>query len=94
MERLVILNRTGLVGVEDLPRNLRTPAADLAAAVVSDSPADGIDLPATLARIEVVLIERAMRAANGNKTHAAGLLGLSRTTLFDKLKRVGIEPGD
>jgi transcriptional regulator of acetoin/glycerol metabolism len=35
-----------------------------------------------------------MRAANGNKTHAAGLLGLSRTTLFDKLKRVGIEPGD
>jgi two-component system NtrC family response regulator len=94
VERLVILNRTGVVGVEDLPRNLRTPAADLAAAVVSDFSADGIDLPATLARIEVVLIERAMRAANGNKTHAAELLGLSRTTLFDKLKRVGIEPAD
>jgi Response regulator containing CheY-like receiver, AAA-type ATPase, and DNA-binding domains len=94
VERLVILSRTDVVGVEDLPRNLRTPASDLAAKVTSESAAEGIDLPATLARIEVVLIERAMRAAHGNKTRAAELLGLSRTTLFDKLKRAGIEPGD
>ena len=73
---------------------MRTPATDLAAAVAADAPPEGIDLPATLARIEVVLIERAMRAANGNKTRAAELLGLSRTTLFDKLKRAGIEAGE
>ena len=94
VERMVILNRTGVVGVEDLRHNLHTPSADLAATVASDCSAEGIDLPATLARIEVVLIERAMRTANGNKTRAAELLGISRTTLFDKLKRAGIEPAD
>ena len=37
--------------------------------------------------VESTLIEQAMRQASGNKTHAAELLGLSRTTLLDKLKR-------
>jgi DNA-binding protein Fis len=35
-----------------------------------------------------------MKAANGNKTRAAEALGLNRTTLIDKLKRVGTDPPD
>jgi DNA-binding protein Fis len=35
-----------------------------------------------------------MKAANGNKTRAAEALGLNRTTLIDKLKRVGTEQPD
>ncbi len=48
---------------------------------------EGINLVATLSAIEESLIEQAMRQADGNKTRAAELLGLSRTTLIDKLKR-------
>ena len=55
------------------------------------TPGDHIDLAATLSRIEATLIARAMKAANGNKTRAAEALGLNRTTLLDKLKRVGTE---
>jgi DNA-binding protein Fis len=35
-----------------------------------------------------------MKAAHGNKTRAAEALGLNRTTLIDKLKRVGNETPD
>jgi two-component system, NtrC family, response regulator AtoC len=88
IERMTILNRTGVIGVDDLPPSVRDGAGELAGAA-AETPADGaIDLVATLARIEAALIDRALRAAGGNKTRAAELLGLSRTTLLDKLKRM------
>jgi DNA-binding NtrC family response regulator len=96
VERLVIMNPTDTIGVADLPTHVRTPSARLAAvaAAATGTPGDHIDLAATLARIEATLIARAMKAANGNKTRAAEALGLNRTTLIDKLKRVSAEQSD
>jgi DNA-binding NtrC family response regulator len=98
IERLVILNRTGVIGIEDLPPAVRSPSADLLASSTSTGNVPGggeaIDLVATLARMEAALIDRAMRTSGGNKTRAAELLGLSRTTLLDKLKRAGGEQGN
>jgi len=94
VERLVILSPSDTIGVADLPDQVRTPSARLAAvaAAATGTPGDHIDLAATLSRIEATLIARAMKAANGNKTRAAEALGLNRTTLIDKLKRVGTDP--
>jgi len=96
VERLVILSPSDTIGVADLPDQVRTPSARLAAvaAAATDTPGDHIDLAATLSRIEATLIARAMKAAKGNKTRAAEALGLNRTTLIDKLKRVGTDPPD
>ena len=96
VERLVIMSATETIGVNDLPSHVRTPSARLAAvaAAATGTPGDHIDLAATLSRIEATLIARAMKAANGNKTRAAEALGLNRTTLIDKLKRVGTEQPD
>jgi DNA-binding NtrC family response regulator len=87
IERLVILDRTGVVRVEDVPASVTSSAAKLAGQAAETLASGGIDLVATLARIEAVLIESALRAADGNKSKAAELLNLSRTTLLDKLKR-------
>jgi DNA-binding NtrC family response regulator len=49
-------------------------------------PAVGLDFDQTVGSIERQILEEAMRKAGGNKTAAAGMLRLKRTTLAAKLK--------
>jgi DNA-binding NtrC family response regulator len=74
------------VQVCDLPTNLRTesPVADLHAV---DLPPHGLDLRLMLAQLENRLIGQALERTGGNKNRAAGLLGMNRTTLVEKLRR-------
>jgi two-component system, NtrC family, response regulator AtoC len=90
IERLVVLDASGTIRAADLPERLRVapgaaPLADTAARLERGT----IDLPAVMAGIEASLIEQALRQSAGNKTRAAELLSLNRTTLLDKLKRQG-----
>jgi two-component system response regulator AtoC len=88
IERLVILNRSGTITAADLPARVRGDHSTTAVATAAAELARGsIDLTATLAAIEASLIEQALRQSKGNRTRAAESLGLSRTTLLDKLKR-------
>ena len=41
-----------------------------------------------------VLALRALREADWNKTKVAQLLGISRKTLWQKLRRLGVDAGD
>ncbi|MEO6777452.1 MAG: sigma-54 dependent transcriptional regulator [Kofleriaceae bacterium] len=54
------------------------------AAVLDDST---LDLRSALEAVERTLIDRALSKANGNRTEAAALLGLNRTTLVEKLRK-------
>jgi len=49
-------------------------------------PAAGFDFDQTVGSLERQILEEAMRKAGGNKTAAAGMLRLKRTTLAAKLK--------
>ena len=51
-------------------------------------PDDGLDLEATVDAIVRDLIVRALERTGGHKGQAATLLGLKRTTLVEKLKRL------
>jgi len=48
--------------------------------------------PATIKQMEIILIRQALRRTNGNKTAAAKQLGIDKSTLFRKIRAIGIKP--
>jgi two-component system nitrogen regulation response regulator GlnG len=76
------------IDVGDLPPDIQQ-TQELALASPVTLPEDGMDLEGFIARVERELIERSLERTAGNKGHAARLLGLKRTTLVEKIKRLG-----
>jgi two-component system response regulator AtoC len=81
----------GQIDVGDLPPEIQEARdGSLSAAVASgvSLPEDGMNLDLFIAGIERDLIHRSLERTGGNKGEAARLLGLKRTTLVEKLKRL------
>src|SRR6185312_8690311 len=57
-------------------------------------PLEGIDLRAHLSQIERRLIEQALERSGGTVAHAARLLGLRRTTLVEKMRKLEMTGGE
>jgi sigma-54 specific flagellar transcriptional regulator A len=57
-------------------------------------PGEGLDLRAHLFAIEHKLISEALERTGGTVAHAARLLGLRRTTLVEKLRKLGISESE
>jgi DNA-binding NtrC family response regulator len=51
-------------------------------------PPEGVDLNRLVSQFERALIEEGLKQAHGRRSQAAALLGLKRTTLLEKLKRL------
>jgi DNA-binding NtrC family response regulator len=82
------------IEVAALPEDVRDAAPAYRAASIVEVPAtpdDGIDFAATMTRMERDLILRYLEKTGGNRRQAARLLRLSRTTLIDKLQRLGVD---
>jgi transcriptional regulator with PAS, ATPase and Fis domain len=88
IERLVVLNDDGTIRAKDIPgyfSEKRAPKGEMSAAV--SLPNEGVDLDAFLKIIEGDLMRQALQRTGGNKSRAAGLLKLNRTTLVERLRR-------
>jgi DNA-binding NtrC family response regulator len=85
IERAIVLGSGNLIDVDALPPDLRQPAASGGIAV--DLPTGGLDLEATLARIEQRYIEMALERTSGVQTRAAELLKVSFRQFRYKLRK-------
>ena len=73
----------------DLPREVQQGKQDPTNVAVS-LPDDGLDLPEHLHSIERELIRRSLERTGSNKHKAAKLLNIKRTTLIEKVRRLGL----
>ena len=78
------------IEVGDLPQEIQAtrPSAGGLDVVLPD---EEVDLPRYVQNIERTLIRRSLERTGGNKLRAARLLGIKRTTLIEKAKRLELE---
>ncbi len=93
IERAVALADTTTILPDDLPSGMRGHSRSsinpgLNAPRIT---ASGVDMPALLAEMERRMIGEALQLTRGVKAKAAGLLGVNRTTLVEKMKRLGMD---
>jgi two-component system, NtrC family, response regulator AtoC len=86
IERIVLLESGPRLEAENLPPEILEASEGLAAR----QPAVSL----SLAQIEERHIKQVMRMTDGNKSRAARVLGISRPTLIEKLKRMGGDGGE
>ena len=86
VERAVALGNRRSVDVQDLPPSLRSVAALAPQEVAGNGPS-----ATDLEDLERVTIQRVFEQVNGDKTLAGKMLGISRATLYRKLKRYNIK---
>jgi transcriptional regulator with PAS, ATPase and Fis domain len=86
LERMVVLNETNVLTPEDLPLYVRSFITEKKLPHPRLNGGD-VDLRQMLEQFESRLIDEALRRTNGNKSAAAQMLGLKRTTLVAKLRK-------
>jgi transcriptional regulator with PAS, ATPase and Fis domain len=91
VERLVVLNEDRIIRPTDLPDYVvlnAVPQHQTLAQVTL--PSQGVDLDGFLEQIENGFIQQALQRSRGNKTLAAELLKLNRTTFIERLRKKGM----
>jgi DNA-binding NtrC family response regulator len=87
IERAVLLGKGDMVRVEDLPHSLTQGAPVTVEAVGNRSLKEAMEMP------ERQIILQVLESNSWNRHATADALGINRTTLYKKMKRLGLEDG-
>jgi DNA-binding NtrC family response regulator len=83
VRRALVLSPGSVVGLELLPE---------AGFQSGDTALEGIEAGLTLRELERNLLEKTLDATGGNRTRAAGMLGVSLRTVRNKIREFGLPP--
>ena len=97
IERAAVLSKGQTIELHDLPPHVSGEARQTLRAQDSDPTEDRWE-PMTLSEAmmqpERVIILKALSANDWNRQQTADVLGINRTTLYKKMKQLGIDPDD
>ncbi|HMK43834.1 MAG TPA: sigma-54 dependent transcriptional regulator [Dissulfurispiraceae bacterium] len=94
LERLLVLSDGDVITLYDLPERMtgrRLPAVPDVADSDINPFVEGIDLNIALEEYERKLIQHALKLHTSVKSQAAKYLNINRTTLIEKMKRLGLQ---
>lgn len=100
VEHALVLSGGKEIDLQHLPHSMTTNNKSVAVNYAAPPPAENTSinpLHSALREFEQQYLQRALKAANGKRTKAAAMLGISRKTLWEKLRTVGLatdEPDD
>jgi transcriptional regulator with PAS, ATPase and Fis domain len=94
IERAMIIATDRFIRPEDLPERVRRSASGVLTPSGSSLVPRSGNLRSILAETERQVIQETLKSAGGNKAKAARLLGIHRTSLYEKMKAHGLEPDD
>ena len=93
VERAVALCVGSVLALGDLPREVSGASGETAAHLV-DLPEGGVSLDAVLAEVERRLILQAVERADGVRTNAAKLLGITFRSLRYRMQKLALSEED
>ena len=94
IERAAVLSRNQTIGIEDLPSQV-CEGSDPMLMVHNDTPNEDwvpMTLSDAMMHPERAFILKALEANEWNRQQTAEILGINRTTLYKKMKQLGIDP--
>ncbi|MGI9104191.1 MAG: sigma-54-dependent transcriptional regulator [Terriglobales bacterium] len=92
IERAIALGNHRTIDVQDLPASIRASGSSLPVPAPDAPASSGAPGTTDLEQMERQTIERVFQQVGGDKALAGKMLGISRATLYRKLKRYQIEP--
>ena len=93
LEFAFVIAEKGLIDLDQLPPNIAEPKPAIALPAVGATGRDQIPMSASAPgeNVEKTALVEALRQCNGNQTQAAHVLGINRVTVWNRMKKYGVD---